>query len=274
MYGMGVQSIANEIGGTKEEAKEILDGFYNGFPNVKKWTIETEEFAKKNGYVEDWFGRKRRLPSITLPQYEVKYKDPKKILNEFNPFLMCSNREVNDTTLSNYLKKCEQIKSKRDYEQLKNQASKDGVEIKSNSALISRATRQCVNARIQGGAATMTKIAMIQLFNDQELKDLDFHMLIGVHDELIGECPEINAEKVAERLTYIMKNCIKEYCIVPFKCDASIGSHWYIEEWESSVNKDYKDLIKKLGNESQAFDELCEIHCEASKEELAKIINK
>ena len=44
----------------------------------------------------------------------------------------------------------------------------ENIEIHDNSGFIAQAERQCVNARIQGGAATMTKISMIKIHKDEE----------------------------------------------------------------------------------------------------------
>lgn len=46
MYGMGAASIAVSIDGTVEEAQEIIDNFYKGFPTVKKWMDVSKENAK------------------------------------------------------------------------------------------------------------------------------------------------------------------------------------------------------------------------------------
>ena len=89
---------------------------------------------------------------------------------------------------------------------IKSNAKREKVSIQDNSGYISRAERQCVNARIQGGAATMSKIAMRKVYDSKELRDLGFSLLLQVHDELIGECPAENAEKVADLLTGIMND--------------------------------------------------------------------
>jgi DNA polymerase I-like protein with 3'-5' exonuclease and polymerase domains len=80
-------------------------------------------------------------------------------------------------------------KGKRDIDSIKSKAIGDNIEIKDNSYFVAQAERQCVNARIQGGAATLTKLAMIKIHNDEVLKRLGFRLSIAVHDELIGECP-------------------------------------------------------------------------------------
>lgn len=271
MYGMGVQSIAQQIKSTKEEAKNILDNFYKEFPKVKKWIDTTEKEAKKNGYVEDWFGRKRRLNDLLLEPYEVSYINESDNKALFNPFLYCKDKEVNSSKLSNYRKKCEKIKCVDDYNTLKDVASKDGVLIKSNTSFISQALRQCVNARIQGGAATMTKLAMVKIYEDKELNDLGFRLLIGVHDELIGECPESNSEQVASRLSYVMRNCMNDYCNVPFKCDAESSTHWYEAEYCSSLLEEYNGYAKDVGD-VEAFKKLCEEHSESTEDYLRNVI--
>lgn len=277
MYGMGIQSISNTIKGTYKEAQDILNGFYKSFPNVRSWMDETETFAKKYGYVEDWYGRRRRLPDLLLEPYEVRKITNNKgtnIPDNFNPFIGCDYKIIKDSNIEKYKKLCNNIKSYKDYDDIKKKALADEIEIRSNTSLIASATRQCVNARIQGGAATMTKVAMIKLFNDKELNDLDFHMLIGVHDELIGECPKENAEKVANRLTYIMMTCIEDYCVVPFKCDADISEHWYESDYSSSLNKEFQGILKKSSSFDEAFEKICQIHSESTKEYLDKIIKK
>ena len=64
MYGRGASSIAEQLGCSTQEAQNIVDNFFKGFPGVKKWIDKTEADAKVNGYVEDLWGRRRRLPDI------------------------------------------------------------------------------------------------------------------------------------------------------------------------------------------------------------------
>ena len=273
MYGMGTQSIANAIHGTYKEAQDVLDGFYKAFPKVRKWMDDTEAFAKKYGYVEDWYGRRRRLPDLLLEPYEVKRikNNVSEIDENFNPFIGCSYRILDDKEIKKYKKQCEDIESKKDYDELKKKAQAEGIEIKSNTSIISAAVRQTVNSRVQGGAATMTKVAMIKIANDEELNRLGFRMLIGVHDELIGECPKEYADEVADRLSYVMKTCIEDYCVVPFKCDAEISSHWYLPSYLSALKKEFKGLVEKNGEE-KATELLCNSHTELLKEELLEYI--
>ena len=181
LYGMGVASIASSIGGTKEEAQEILDGFFNEFPNIKKWIEKNEEFARKYGYVEDVWGRRRRLPDIQLPKYEVQDENQK---TSFNPLFGATGeyKPSDSPLIKKYQKLCEECKWKKDFDKLREDAKKDGITILDNTGYISQAERQCTNSVIQGSAASMSKRAMVLVYNDKEINDLGFKMLIAVHD--------------------------------------------------------------------------------------------
>lgn len=275
LYGRGVASIATQIGGTKEEAQEIMDNFFKSFPKVKSWMDYTKDFAYKNGYVEDLWGRRRRLPNIQLPKYEVNPTEQDKNKDvEFNPFLICSNRvsKVITNKVNKYQEELSKIKYRNQYYKLKEKAKKDNIDITDNTGVIKATERQCVNARVQGGAATMTKIAMNRIYRDEEMRKLGFKLSLQVHDELIGECPKENVDKVADRLTYLMKTSIQDVCNVPFKCDASICDHWYMDEMSYSLQEDYAKLIKDM-SEEEAFNKLLSSHIELTEEQLKAMLS-
>lgn len=272
MYGRGVASIAEQIGGTIEEAQSIIDGFYNAYPKVKLWMDKTLEDARKTGYVEDYWGKRRRLNDILLPHYELKDLNESKNAN-FNPFLICENRVLKSNLITKYNKKLNAVRNRKQYELIKEEALKEGIEIHDNGGFISQAERQCVNARIQGSAATMTKLAMLKLYRDQELKDLGFSLLIGVHDELIGECPEENVDKVAELLTNDMKTVVDGVFDVPFQCDADLSFNWYWNSYKSVVLKEFLDFSKKNNNNYKlAFDYIAKNHVELTRENLLDVV--
>lgn len=152
MYGRGVASIAEQIGGTIQDAQKIVDDFYASFPKVKGWMDESESSAKRLGYVETVWGRRRRLPDIQLPKFEIKFADGASSDTEFNPLLGSANliSSGKSTILETYKKKAFDCKSRKQVENLKTEALKDNVQIIYNEGYISQAQRQCVNARIQG----------------------------------------------------------------------------------------------------------------------------
>jgi DNA polymerase-1 len=87
-----------------------------------------------------------------------------------------------------------------------------------------RAEREAVNAPIQGSAADIIKLAMIDL--DRALKDRGFaaRMIVQVHDELILEVPEAELGAVAPLVQEMMSSA---YSLdVPLKVDLKVGTNW------------------------------------------------
>lgn len=91
------------------------------------------------------------------------------------------------------------------------------------------AHRQSLNAVIQGSSADIMKLSMIALYNDPKYKELDMHMIITVHDELICEVPEANVKEGALLLENTMKRVGHEIIDLPMKVDAEVNEYWYGE---------------------------------------------
>lgn len=264
MYGRGAASIAEQVHKTTKEAQEIIDQFYKGFPKVKEWVDNTQSGCKQRGYTETLWGRRRRLPDIQLPPYEVRLckADP----STFNPLLGVKDFPTEDSPLiAKYSKLLQKPIGKKDFDDLKVIAAREGVELLNNMGFIAQAERQSVNARVQGGSADITKRAMISVYNDPVMRELGFHILLCVHDEIIGEVIEENAEKAAKRLSELMLEAPKPECGLPFKCDSSIMPKWYYEEYSSLINEEYE-------NNGKDFGKLCENHSENTPEFLREIV--
>lgn len=259
-YGRGIKSIAEQINGTIEEAQEITDNFFNSFPKAKIWMDQTTKDARKNGYVVDLRGRRRHLPDILLPKFEIDTKVKPGSTN-FNPLLECEDIKIDKKKVDYYLNELSKAFGKKSITKIIDEASKDGIKIKDNSGFIAKAERQCVNARIQGSAASMTKQAMLNLYRDKELNDLGFRLLLTVHDELIGECPIANKDKVAERLEEVMATAAADKCSVPFKCDADISICWYENVYVAELKKEFNNYLKDNSRE-KAVELLCKNHTE------------
>lgn len=273
LYGRSAASIAEQIQKTKEEAQGIIDKFFKAFPKVKNWIDETKANAHKNGYVEDWYGRRRHLPEIQLPKYEIKASSAAAD-NNFNPILGCPNR-LDDKLLNKYSKLLEKVYSRKEYEDIQKRALLEGVEIHSNTMKIAEAERQSVNSRVQGGAASLTKLAMINIHKNKRLQELGFKLLITVHDEVIGECPKEHADEVEKLLPQIMIDTAKPFLNVPMACDPVVEPHWYFSELAASIQKD----IKKIHEECPEKDldsihkQILESHTELSEEMFESLLN-
>lgn len=247
----------------------MMNKFYAGFPRLKQWMDEQKEFVKNNGYVDNWAGRRRRLPDAMLPRYEIK-----PLVNSttcFNPILGCK-ATLNPTIINKYLTKLNGIRSKREYEDIKSEALNEGVEIHDNNGKIAQAERQSVNYPCQSGGADLTKRALINIYNSKEFNDLGFELLLTIHDEIIGQCPVENAEKIAELLPKIMVDTAVQCGInVPMKCDATVEKRWYESEVISMLSDHYNKFLSKMP-EVEAFKSLCEENSELTEDQIKGVI--
>jgi len=407
-YGMSGPTAGIRLGYTGDEAREkgneLLDSFFRGFPAVDKAIEESKKFLKVNGYVEDFYGRRRHLGEINLPDYEIK---PLEDEIAFNPFLNCNKPakksyaqlfwelikdvyidmgysgqlsnsvyerlaklaiypnlwkqpcitqeelqimidrgdsqakygrflkakqfemgKLNGTKFLNpksglYMVRRQLIEEKGEdgkshyviltneeklradiceylYITLVNEAALDegertkkGIHIDpmielptqpvlfiANTGRKAQAERQCFNARIQGGAATLTKLAMIDIANDQLMKDYHAKLIIPVHDELLVECPAYYADQVYDRLPKLMTGAAKKGGIeIPQKCDPYCVDRWYADEMAALLIDEYTKLIKgdakkgiKPVSKSEALDVLYKDHCEIPAKSILDVI--
>ena len=237
LYGRGEASIGEQLGCSTDKAKAIKNSVFKGFPAIKKFEQDSLDMAYELGYVTTVCGRKRRLPDLQLNEYEFKWKNGAPVdddVLDFDsglPFDDDGNPIERDLSVPKdrqryYLKKLSNCwgKQKR---AVFDEANKEGIWIIDNGAKIADAERQCVNSRIQGSAADLTKLAMIKLNNNKRLKELGFRLLIPVHDEVIAECPEENIKECSELLAQTMSQAAEDILKMPIKCDVEITREWY-----------------------------------------------
>ena len=203
---MGGATAGANMGKSAKEGEELLENFFNDFTGLKAAIDGSKEFLRKNGYVEDFLGRRRRLPEINLPPYEFSLKVKKDELANFNPILICKDRNIKDEKIikwekvfeeeinknidfqrKRYLEECEQRRldgkqikefvpkrelSNKVYEKLSKDALADGVIVVANTARIAQAERQCFNARVQGCLGGDVRV-QTKDFGFKRLKDLE-----------------------------------------------------------------------------------------------------
>ena len=98
-------------------------------------------------------------------------------------------------------------------------------ELKSaNHNLRSFGERVALNMPIQGTAADIIKLAMLRVDRAIKAEGLKAKLILQVHDELIVECPEAEAEQVKALLSREMEGAVNY--AVPLKADAAIGRSW------------------------------------------------
>jgi DNA polymerase-1 len=72
IYGQGAFGLAENLGISRTEAKEIIDNYKKQFVNIQKYMDDTIQFARENGYVETLMGRKRWLRDINSGNFTVR----------------------------------------------------------------------------------------------------------------------------------------------------------------------------------------------------------
>lgn len=195
MYGMGPATAGVNMKKTPEEAQTILNNFFAKFTQLKKAIDDSQKSAKKLEYVEDFLGRRRRLPEINLPPYTVELKTKAEDATNFNPILGCSDRvvldqkilkwqnriqeKINETNAikQKYAKPGETVEFKNEmsnkaFDMLAKEALADGVIIHANTGRIAQALRQTFNARVQGCLSGDVRV-QTKDFGFKKLSDLE-----------------------------------------------------------------------------------------------------
>jgi len=85
--------------------------------------------------------------------------------------------------------------------------------------------RVAMNTPIQGSAADIIKIAMVNVYNELKRRNLKSKLILQVHDELIIQAHKEEADMVVDLVKYIMENSVK--LSVPLKVDIKVGDSWY-----------------------------------------------
>lgn len=159
IYGMSAFGFSQSAGISREEAQKFINAYMDNFSGVAQYMKETREFARNNGYVETLLGRRRNLPEIKSPNFQV-----------------------------------------------------------ANSA-----ERMAINMPIQGLAADIMKLAMINVSKEFS-NHADVAMLLQIHDEIILEVHEDLADEIAKKAKEIMENVLK--LSVPLIADVNVGDNW------------------------------------------------
>ncbi|MEK6579513.1 MAG: DNA polymerase, partial [Bdellovibrionota bacterium] len=93
-----------------------------------------------------------------------------------------------------------------------------------NPAVRNNAERMAMNTPIQGTAADLMKLAMIEI--DEKLTEGKFRskLIIQVHDEVVLDCPKDEIEKVQKLVSHAMESAMK--LDVPLRVNSAYGPNW------------------------------------------------
>ena len=160
IYGITVFGLAERLDISRDEAKQLIDGYFETFPKVKEYMEKAKETARDKGYVETLFKRRRYLKDINS----------------------------------------------------------------GNATVRGFAERNAINAPIQGTAADIIKVAMINIYNRFKREGIRSKMILQVHDELNFSVYPEEKEKVEKIVLEEMQGafCMK----VPLVADCGWGKNW------------------------------------------------
>jgi DNA polymerase-1 len=159
-YGMEAYGLGQRLDIPTDQAREILDAYFEAFPNIAAYMKETVREARMTGYTTTLFGRRRQLPELSSDNFRI--------------------RQMGE--------------------------------------------RMAQNAPVQGSAADIFKLAMVNL--DRALADGSFEsrMILTVHDELVLEVPTKERKKVEPVVREVMESVTE--LRVPLVVDMGFGDTW------------------------------------------------
>lgn len=130
------------------------------------------------------------------------------------------------SSVSSYMSKCITDAKEKGYSETLFKRRRYLPELSSSNGMLRAfGERVARNMPIQGTAADIIKIAMINVHNRLKEECPDARLIMQVHDELMAEAPERDAERVASIIKEEMENTVQ--LAVKFSADTAIGKSWY-----------------------------------------------
>jgi len=188
-YGMEAYALAKTLDISQKDAEVLVQGYLDGFPQLKEWRVRSREQVKKYGFIQNKVGRIRHLPKVK--RIFEKYGDE---VMDWRFRKSLEERYGKDAVMQMY----------RDY--------RNGL----NNAL---------NYQLQSLAAAVVNRAAIQI--NRRLKELgiDGRVQAQVHDQLIINVPEDKAEELAPIIQEIMENTTKLEGVT-LKAPPALAENW------------------------------------------------
>ena len=237
-YGRAIPSIAEQLYATRDDmtdeekikgAQKVYDAVLNAFPGLKQLMMHAQNSARTLGYTETILGRRRHIPDMQLPEFEFKplagYVNPD--IDPLDPETLKNKDDIPERIKSSLLR---ELKSYKYFGQVATRMrqlhDEEHIKVINNRSKIQDATRQCANSVIQGSAADMTKLAILNLYNDPEWARIGGRLLTPIHDEI---CCEVPIEYWKEGGEILSRCMIEAASFLPFKmtCDVTTTLRWY-----------------------------------------------
>lgn len=160
IYGVSAFGLSEQTGLSRNEAKQLIDAYFETYPTLQKYMQSQIELARRQGFVETILGRRRYLPDIHSANHVVK----------------------------------------------------------------GQAERIAVNAPVQGSAADVIKVAMVEIHQMLQKEDFRTKMLLQVHDELVFESPKDELERILPLIKHKMETAVS--LSVPLEVECGYGANW------------------------------------------------
>ena len=160
VYGISAFGLSERLGISRSDAKKLIDGYYESYPQMRQYMDETLDQVRKDGFVSTIKGRRRYLPDINSR----------------------------------------------------------------NAGVRGYAERNAVNAPVQGSAADIIKVAMIDLAREFATEGLRSQMIMQVHDELVFNVVPQELPRVEEIVKRNMENAY--HGRVALIVSAGVGKNW------------------------------------------------
>jgi DNA polymerase-1 len=160
IYGISAFGLQQRLNIPREEARALIDNYFEKSPRVRDYIEETIAFARDHGFVKTWTGRRRYL------------------------------RDINSR----------------------------------NGSLRNAAERLAMNSPIQGTAADMLKLGMIQVHRALREGNFKTKMLLTVHDEIVFDMHKTEQNRVMP----LIENCMKSALPMktPIVVEMGVGRNW------------------------------------------------
>ena len=188
-YGMESYALSRVLDVDQKKAQELVDGYLNGFPQLKQWRIDSREQVKKHGYIVNKVGRVRHLPKVKV------------IYEKFG----------------------DQIMDWRFRKQLSDQFGKDNVMQVYRD--FRNGLNNVLNYQLQSLAAAVVNRAAVQINRKLEELGVDGRVQAQVHDQLIINVPEKDAEWLCPIIQDIMENTTKLEGVT-LKAPPEVSNNW------------------------------------------------
>jgi DNA polymerase I len=160
IYGQGAFGLSKTIGISQNEARDFINSYFKRYSSIRMYMESALEDARKKGYAQTMFKRRRPVAGINSSNYNVR----------------------------------------------------------------SQAERMAFNTILQGSAADIIKIAMINIQNRIDDQKEPVIMILQVHDELVFEVPQKSVEQHSDWIVSMMETAVR--MSVPVIVDCGWGKDW------------------------------------------------